>query len=76
MATKMDAEDKSQNVNFYKLLSLSPKTATMDEIKRAHRSMALPYHPDVCHEGGIDEDVCAAQCSLQETVGFSSSRSL
>ncbi|KAI4296332.1 hypothetical protein L6164_036298 [Bauhinia variegata] len=55
-ATKMDAEDKTQNVNFYKLLSLSPKTATMDEIKRAYRSMALQYHPDVCHDPSMKKE--------------------
>ncbi|CAK8530282.1 unnamed protein product [Lathyrus sativus] len=37
--------------NLYKILRLSSKTATTDEIKRAYRRMALQYHPDVCHEG-------------------------
>ncbi|XP_058752126.1 chaperone protein dnaJ 20, chloroplastic-like [Vicia villosa] len=36
--------------NLYKILSLSPKSATMDDIKRAYRTMALRYHPDVCHD--------------------------
>ncbi|XP_054776643.1 chaperone protein dnaJ 20, chloroplastic-like [Prosopis cineraria] len=34
--------------NFYKMLSLNPKSATNEEIKKAYRSMALQYHPDVC----------------------------
>ncbi|XP_058752147.1 chaperone protein dnaJ 20, chloroplastic-like [Vicia villosa] len=44
---KLDDEDG----NLYKILSLSPKTATTDEIKRAYRRMALQYHPDVCYDG-------------------------
>ncbi|XP_028753132.1 chaperone protein dnaJ 20, chloroplastic-like [Neltuma alba] len=36
--------------NFYKILSLNPKTATKDEIKKAYRSMALQYHPDICRD--------------------------
>lgn len=36
--------------NLYKILCLSPKSATMDDIKRAYRTMALQYHPDVCHD--------------------------
>ncbi|XP_057739023.1 chaperone protein dnaJ 20, chloroplastic-like [Arachis stenosperma] len=40
----------NSNTNLYKVLSLSPKSATMDDIKRAYRSMALRYHPDVCHD--------------------------
>ncbi|CAJ2649054.1 unnamed protein product [Trifolium pratense] len=36
--------------NFYKVLCLSPKSATMDDIKRAYRTMALQYHPDLCHD--------------------------
>ncbi|KAI4296330.1 hypothetical protein L6164_036296 [Bauhinia variegata] len=53
-ATNME---QTQNTNFYKLLSLSPKTATLDEIKRAYRSMALRYHPDVCHEPSMKEEL-------------------
>ncbi|KAJ1419900.1 DnaJ domain containing protein [Sesbania bispinosa] len=44
-ATKLPGHE-----NYYKILSLSPNSATMDDIKRAYRSMALRYHPDVCHE--------------------------
>ncbi|CAL5183190.1 unnamed protein product [Lathyrus oleraceus] len=42
-ATKSDG-------NWYKILCLSSNTATPDEIKRAYRTMALQYHPDVCHD--------------------------
>ncbi|MED6123796.1 hypothetical protein PIB30_052840 [Stylosanthes scabra] len=50
-ATKVECES-----NFYKVLSVSPKSATMDEIKRAYRSMALQYHPDVCHDPSMKEE--------------------
>ncbi|MED6138077.1 hypothetical protein PIB30_070953, partial [Stylosanthes scabra] len=40
----------SSSSNLYNMLSLSPKSATMDDIKKAYRSMALRYHPDVCHD--------------------------
>ncbi|CAL5183186.1 unnamed protein product [Lathyrus oleraceus] len=43
---KLDEEDG----NLYKILCLSSKTATMDDIKRAYRTLALQYHPDVCHD--------------------------
>ncbi|WVZ23069.1 hypothetical protein V8G54_001613 [Vigna mungo] len=42
--------------NLYKVLSVSPERATMDEIKRAYRSMALRYHPDVCHDPTMKEE--------------------
>ncbi|KAK1289085.1 hypothetical protein QJS10_CPB18g01243 [Acorus calamus] len=37
-----------EGTNFYKVLSLDSKNACPDAIKRAYRSMALQYHPDVC----------------------------
>ncbi|KAK7328170.1 hypothetical protein VNO77_22267 [Canavalia gladiata] len=42
--------------NLYKILRLSSNNATMDDIKRAYRSMALQYHPDVCHDGSKKEE--------------------
>ncbi|KAL2342117.1 hypothetical protein Fmac_010057 [Flemingia macrophylla] len=42
--------------NFYKVLSVSPNSATMDDIKKAYRSMALRYHPDVCRDGSKKEE--------------------
>ncbi|CAL0309516.1 unnamed protein product [Lupinus luteus] len=42
--------------NFYNMLSLCPKSATMDDIKKAYRSMALRYHPDVCHDVSKKEE--------------------
>ncbi|KAM1014472.1 hypothetical protein ACFX13_045130 [Malus domestica] len=50
-ATNNYESDSTNSTNFYKLLNLSPNTNTSkDEIKRAYRSMALRYHPDVCHD--------------------------
>jgi len=43
--------------NLYKVLSLSPVSATTDDIKKAYRSMALQYHPDVCHDGSKKEEL-------------------
>lgn len=40
--------------NYYAVLSL-PSDAELDEIKRAYRTMALKYHPDVCKEPGAEE---------------------
>ncbi len=48
--------DETNNGNLYKILSLSPRSATNDEIKRAYRSMALHYHPDVCHDPSMKEE--------------------
>ncbi|KAK7400299.1 hypothetical protein VNO78_11504 [Psophocarpus tetragonolobus] len=47
---------KSRQENLYKILSVSPGSATMEEIKRAYRSMALQYHPDVCHDPSMKEE--------------------
>ncbi|KAK7267478.1 hypothetical protein RIF29_20152 [Crotalaria pallida] len=57
-ATKLKGNNMEERTygSFYKILSLSPKSATMDEIKIAYRSMALQYHPDVCHEPSMKEE--------------------
>ncbi|CAL5213654.1 unnamed protein product [Lathyrus oleraceus] len=49
-------EETRNGSNFYKMLSVNPKSATMEEIKRAYRSMALQYHPDVCHDPSMKEE--------------------
>lgn len=36
------------DTNFYKVLSLSSSNASIEEIKRAYRTLVLKYHPDVC----------------------------
>ncbi|KAJ0988381.1 hypothetical protein J5N97_006737 [Dioscorea zingiberensis] len=37
-----------KRTNFYKVLSLESETVGVDEIKKAYRSKARRYHPDVC----------------------------
>uniref|UniRef100_A0A7N0RGI0 J domain-containing protein n=1 Tax=Kalanchoe fedtschenkoi TaxID=63787 RepID=A0A7N0RGI0_KALFE len=53
--------------DFYRLLSISsPKSAGCDEIKRAYRSMALRYHPDMCHDPSKKEEVTRMFVQLNE----------
>ncbi|RWR93026.1 chaperone protein dnaJ 20, chloroplastic-like protein [Cinnamomum micranthum f. kanehirae] len=40
--------DMGKQTNFYQVLSLRSEYASIEEIKKAYRSMALVYHPDVC----------------------------
>ncbi|RDX75970.1 Chaperone protein dnaJ 20, chloroplastic, partial [Mucuna pruriens] len=54
------------NENLYKILCVSPGSATMDEIKRAYRSMALQYHPDVCHDPSMKEESTKMFVELNE----------
>ena len=39
---------KAKNTNFYEVLRLESENVGFNEIKKAYRSMALQYHPDVC----------------------------
>ncbi|KAM6563772.1 hypothetical protein CsatB_023770 [Cannabis sativa] len=41
-------QENNKKVNFYELLSLETKNVELGDIKKAYRSMALQYHPDVC----------------------------
>ncbi|XP_058752136.1 chaperone protein dnaJ 20, chloroplastic-like [Vicia villosa] len=50
----------------YNILSLCPKSATMDDIKRAYRRMALQYHPDVCHDSLKKEESTRMFVKLNE----------
>ncbi|KAL9393580.1 hypothetical protein Peur_012865 [Populus x canadensis] len=44
-----------KKINFYEVLSLGSHNAGFDEIKKAYRSMALQYHPDVCTPSAREE---------------------
>ncbi|KAM7470446.1 hypothetical protein LguiA_008629 [Lonicera macranthoides] len=48
MATQKDPITTTTTCSFYELLSLSTNEAGIEEIKKAYRTMALKYHPDVC----------------------------
>ncbi|KAF8411506.1 hypothetical protein HHK36_004058 [Tetracentron sinense] len=53
-STKL-CEEKGRT-SFFKVLSLDPDHVVgVDEIKRAYRTMALQYHPDVCHPSRKEE---------------------
>ena len=47
--------ENDQSTNFYKVLSLNSNLASVDEIKKSYRIMALQYHPDVCHPSKKEE---------------------
>ncbi|WOG81845.1 hypothetical protein DCAR_0100999 [Daucus carota subsp. sativus] len=47
---------KQERANFYELLSLNSKeNVGFEEIKKAYRSKALEYHPDVCSPSNREE---------------------
>lgn len=48
ISCQLAAMQNGTKTNFYQILSLSSSNVGLDEIKRAYRSMALHYHPDVC----------------------------
>lgn len=53
--------------DFYRLLSItSPKSVGCEEIKRAYRSMALRYHPDVCRDESMKEELTKMFVQLNE----------
>ncbi|KAK4417157.1 Chaperone protein dnaJ 20, chloroplastic [Sesamum alatum] len=42
------AMQSGKNNDYYEILSLSSRNVGFDEIKKAYKTMALHYHPDVC----------------------------
>lgn len=48
---------QSNKTNFYELLSLNSQNACFDDIKKAYKTMALQYHPDVCTQP-LTKDEC------------------
>ncbi|MCL7038799.1 hypothetical protein MKW94_030768 [Papaver nudicaule] len=45
---RVASKNCSGGKNLYKVLSLSNENASETDIKKAYRTMALQYHPDVC----------------------------
>uniref|UniRef100_A0A7N1A5A3 J domain-containing protein n=1 Tax=Kalanchoe fedtschenkoi TaxID=63787 RepID=A0A7N1A5A3_KALFE len=65
--------------NLYHLLSLDSQNAGFDEIKKAYRSLALKYHPDVCpRDDLIAKEECTRRfvevCRAYETLSDPVSR--
>ncbi|EEF33388.1 chaperone protein dnaJ 20, chloroplastic-like [Ricinus communis] len=46
---------QEKKTNFYEVLSLQSKNVGFDEIRKAYRSMALQFHPDVCRLSAKEE---------------------
>ncbi|PIA48057.1 hypothetical protein AQUCO_01400564v1 [Aquilegia coerulea] len=46
-ASTLETQRVSSNKNLYEVLSLQSENVSFDEIKKAYRSMARQYHPDV-----------------------------
>ncbi|CAK7334551.1 unnamed protein product [Dovyalis caffra] len=44
-----------KKINFYEVLALGSRNVGFDEIKKAYRSMALQYHPDLCLPSAKEE---------------------
>uniref|UniRef100_A0A7N0UQ52 J domain-containing protein n=1 Tax=Kalanchoe fedtschenkoi TaxID=63787 RepID=A0A7N0UQ52_KALFE len=66
-ATNLGSRSGRGTTDFYRLLSItSPKSVGCDEIKRAYRSMALRYHPDVCRDPSKKEEVTEMFVRLNE----------
>lgn len=56
------------NSNFYKMLSLSSNKAGTQEIKKAYRTLALKYHPDVSHDQDTTEMFVLLQIAYKTLV--------
>lgn len=55
-STKISCRVKEMKANFYEVLSLSSEdNIGFEEIKKAYRSKALEFHPDVCPPSNRDE---------------------
>jgi curved DNA-binding protein len=50
----------------YKCLGIS-KDATLDEARRAYKSMARKFHPDKLKENGLDQDLCYKFIQISES---------
>ena len=53
------------NKNYYDILGV-PKDASQDDIKKAYRSLAKKYHPDICKEPNANERFAEIQVAYDE----------
>lgn len=56
ISCKLSMQSEVKKSNFYQLLSLSSEKVGFDEIKKAYKSMALQYHPDVCNNTSLTKE--------------------
>ncbi|KAI3871917.1 hypothetical protein MKX03_012950 [Papaver bracteatum] len=55
ISCRVACKNGTSSKNMYKVLSLSNESVSDDAIKKAYRTMALQYHPDVCPPSKKDE---------------------
>ncbi|KAM7513653.1 hypothetical protein LguiA_003236 [Lonicera macranthoides] len=55
-SNNMTIQEEKKATNFYKVLSLSSEKVGFDEIKKAYRTMALKFHPDVSPNPSTKEE--------------------
>ncbi|XP_052204121.1 chaperone protein dnaJ 20, chloroplastic-like [Diospyros lotus] len=67
VSCRASSSDGAAPAGFYKMLCLSSNNAGIQEIKRAYRSMALKYHPDVCD---IADKEASARVFVQLHVAY------
>ncbi|PON47828.1 Terminal organelle assembly protein [Trema orientale] len=63
---RLEITQDDKKANFYELLSLSSKNVGLQDIRKAYRSMALLYHPDVCPDPSAKEESTRRFVELQK----------
>lgn len=63
---QLEIMQEKKKTNFYEVLSLDSKNVDLQEIKKAYRSMALQYHPDVCPDPSTKAESTRRFLEVQE----------
>ncbi|PON65297.1 Terminal organelle assembly protein [Parasponia andersonii] len=63
---RLEITEDEKKANFYEVLSLSSKNVGLQDIRKAYRSMALLYHPDVCPDPSAKEESTRRFVELQK----------